>query len=134
MSVCLSGYRLGSWTWHSYETGIIRTSMTWKCVTWIKFFPKSDQWSNYRRIKLCRNAFLWEKFVIYFFVYFERALKLLFYKIDGFELQYRYWCRNNLFPKNRLIKNKILRKKFLSLIFISLTFVFLIILNEAKYS
>jgi hypothetical protein len=29
--VCLTGYRLGPWRSYGYETGIIRTSMTWGC-------------------------------------------------------------------------------------------------------
>jgi hypothetical protein len=30
---------------------------------WLFIFPKSDQWSNYRRKGYAANAFLWENFV-----------------------------------------------------------------------
>jgi hypothetical protein len=35
--MCLTGYRLGPWTSYKHETGIIRTSRTWGCVTWKNF-------------------------------------------------------------------------------------------------
>ncbi len=72
LSVCLYGYRLGSWKCYSLETGIIRTSKSLG-VQCKNFFPKSDQWLSYRTKKFCTNAFLWGKF--YFWYIFAFILK-----------------------------------------------------------
>ncbi len=64
LSVCLSGYRLGSWKCYNLETGIIGTSMTWGCAMWKKFSRKVTSGRVTEEKSFATNAFLWEKFVL----------------------------------------------------------------------
>ncbi len=62
-SVCLIGYRFSPWTSYRLETSIIRTSMTWGCVTWKNFFRKVSSGQITEEKYFAINAFLWEKFL-----------------------------------------------------------------------
>jgi hypothetical protein len=55
-------YRLGPWWSYRLESGVIRTSMTWRGAVGKKFYLKVISGGIIIEKSYATNAFLWEKF------------------------------------------------------------------------
>jgi hypothetical protein len=100
MCVCMTGYRLGSWTSYRHETIIIRTSRTWGCATWKKFSRKVTSGQITEQNYFDTNAFLWKIFLYIFLPFILNGPLLVFYKKASHWFAYfSIFNENNNFDK-----------------------------------